>query len=119
MKRNITLIPTLTANHGSAYVSDKAQGSGYYKSNNPVHTMTYALANGFKGTVKFQATLVMNPTETDWADLPETAITVTDEVPIGVSVSMSKTVRGQFVWVRAVVQNFIAGAIEKVSYSYN
>ena len=53
---------------------EKHIGAGYYKNGNGVHTMTFEL-NNFKGSIKVQATLDLNPGVNDWFDV------ILDEVP--------------------------------------
>lgn len=52
---------------------DKNFGAGYYKIQNPVHTVVYNL-DDFTGTLKIQATLLLYPSENDWFDIADSII---------------------------------------------
>lgn len=117
MHRNITLVPTINFDRaGPLYISDKQKGAGYFKSQNPLHTVVYSIMNGFTGDIKIQGTLVTNPTESDWVDVPNTAENL---VSVQSTTSINKNFKGQYVWIRAVISNFTAGSLVKISYSYN
>jgi hypothetical protein len=63
---------------------EKHIGAGYYKNGNGVHTMTFEL-NNFKGSIKVQATLDLNPGINDWVDVvldsSDTVLTAIDSTP--------------------------------------
>ena len=97
----------------SSFSSDKLKGNGYYGYTDGLHTVSY-VTTGFVGTLKFQGSLVTNPTENDWFDIPNTS--VGDNVnPLSGTSYFNFT--GNFVWCRAHVTNFSAGNIGRVLYN--
>jgi hypothetical protein len=117
MYRNVTLVPTIAFGaSGPTYTSEKSKGSGYYKSQNPLHTVVYSIITGFTGNIKLQGTLVANPTDSDWSDINSTLSEITNAPQ---SISINTNFKGQYIWIRAVISNFTSGSIEKISYSYN
>jgi hypothetical protein len=121
MARNTaTLIPSTT--YGSVvgnydgsstgFSSDAYRGDGYYGYADGLHTVSY-FVNGFVGVIKIQATLLLEPQESDWFDVDDTSLG-DGATPVSTPTSVNFT--GNFVWIRATVTDFTAGTINKVQY---
>ena len=93
------------------WFSNKFPGDGYYGYSDGLHTVSYNLV-GFEGSICFQASLATSPTDADWFNIDESA--VTSEQPT--NTTTFKNFSGNFVWVRAAITNFTAGTINKVLY---
>ena len=97
----------------AAWSSNKFKGNGYYGYTDGLHTVSYLLS-AFVGIIRFQATLVTNPTENDWFDITTTAVgDGTNPVSGGYYFNFS----GNFVWCRAYITNFSGGVISRVLYN--
>ena len=94
--------------------SDKGKGAGYHKNDDGVHTVVYHL-NDFKGTVKMQATLALQPAPADWIDVVGTEIGG-DSTVINAAVK-TITFTGKFVWVRAAYK-LEQGTITEIRYNH-
>lgn len=100
-------ITEVSADSSLSY-GDKRKGAGYNKRHFPVHTIEYTL-NDFSGVIKIQATLMLDPAESDWFDI--------EHAEISNDSSQIYSFVGNFVWIRAAY-NLQAGAIESVKYNY-
>lgn len=100
--------------NSSAWYSDAFKGDGYYGYTDGLHTVSYQLTN-FQGTIGFQASLATTPTESDWFNL--TSSQITGNANAAITGTSFANFSGNFVWVRAAVINFTAGAINKVLYN--
>ena len=120
----ITPIVVLSAiSHGLVYPpydgssttwsSNPVKGNGYYGYTDGLHTVSYSL-NSFVGVLKFQASLVTNPTENDWFDVTSTSVGDGTN-PVNGSYYFNFT--GNFVWCRAHITNFSGGVISRVLYN--
>lgn len=98
------------------HYSEFTKGVGYYRKTNGLHTVSYTTNGGFIGTLKMQGTLVTDPTDTDWVDIPGTWFG--DNVTVADGTTMFNFI-GNFVWVRAAVVAFSEGAINKVLFTHN
>ena len=97
----------------ATWSSNKFKGNGYYGYTDGLHTVSYLLS-AFVGIIKFQATLVTNPSENDWFDITSTAVgDGTTPVNGGYYFNFS----GNFVWCRAHITNFSGGVISRVLYN--
>jgi hypothetical protein len=95
------------------YVSDKVKGDGYYGGSDGLHTVTYTCAPTFVGTVTMQASLAAAPTDADWfeaykIDATQNPLTQTNYYNL----------YGNFVWLRATINSFTAGSIQRLKVSY-
>jgi len=97
----------------TTWSSNKFKGNGYYGYTDGLHTVSYKLS-GFIGILKFQATLVTNPTESDWFDVNGTSI---GDGTSAVNGTTFYNFTGNFVWCRAHITNFSAGSIQQVLYN--
>jgi len=77
-------------------VSDPAEGDGYYGRSDGLHTVQYSYDN-FIGTIRIQATIMLEPLEQDWFDV------VVDEI-LDQSETKIHNFVGNYVWVRAYVE---------------
>ena len=102
----------------SWYFTEKKQGSGYHNKSNCLHTAVFVFDN-FKGSVKLQATLELQPGDADWFDVvyDNSAVQLTslDSTPIVDAATRNFT--GNFLWVRAGVM-LEEGTISEIRYNY-
>jgi hypothetical protein len=119
----ILLENTNAESNDSAFLySDKRPGAGYHKSLDNLHTAVYSVVD-FLGGIKLQATLAVDPSDTDWFDINNTQVggsentLISGDSSIFGTQTLSVNFSGNFVWVRAAynVQN---GAITKISYTF-
>ena len=98
--------------------SNKHIGAGYYKNGNGVHTMTFEFED-FKGSIKVQATLDLNPGVNDWFDVvldsSDTVLTAIDST--SVTANAACTFTGKFVFIRVAYQ-LEQGTITEVRYNH-
>lgn len=95
------------------FASAKLRGNGYYGYTDGLHTVSYQLTN-FTGIIQMQATLVSDPTDTDWFVVPETTVGDGSD-PVNGTLYINFT--GNFVWCRCAVTSFAGGIINKVLYN--
>ena len=107
------ILPEQSYDETNTIVGEKYRGDGYYGRTDGLHTVAYYL-NGFVGEIKIQATLVLDPAETDWFTVDDTEIGDASTV---LTENSYRNFTGNFVWIRAVVENFSAGNIKKITYS--
>lgn len=91
--------------------STKVQAANYYGGFGSLQTAAYYLLD-FQGTIRLQATLTSNPAEADWFDVN----VYTSAIPA--TTNFSRNVKGNFVWMRAQVEDFENGTITKLELSY-
>jgi len=96
------------------FYSPKFAGDAYRGDKYGIHTFAYFLAADFAGSVVIQASLVNDPTNSDWVTLESTRTTVV--VP-GTAVATPVTYTGNVLWVRVAVTAFASGTIVKIQYS--
>lgn len=89
----------------------KTKGSGYHRIGDGLHTFVASFSN-WSGLLEIQATLSLDPAESDWF----TVITYGNDSSDYDS-SVSQNVTGNFVWFRAVATTD-TGTISNISYSY-
>lgn len=89
-------------------VGEKVKGNSYYKNSSNILTVLTDMTT-VDATVKIEATLVSNPDDNDWFD-------ITPSIMLdGIS---TETVHGNFVWVRASVENYVSGIINSIAIQY-
>lgn len=118
MADSIILLPTTTFIPGQTVtpiVGVPAKGAGYFGSAPPTHTTQYVVDVAFRGTIKIQATLLELPAEDDWFEVDATSFTANDP---GQAIAVVSTFVGNFVWIRAVVEPFTAGTINRIQYAH-
>jgi hypothetical protein len=98
--------------------SEKHIGSGYYKNGNGIHTMTFEF-DQFKGSIKVQGTLDLNPGNNDWVDViydfADVNLAALDSTPLNTNAVCTFT--GKFVFIRVAYQ-LIEGTITEIRYNY-
>lgn len=96
---------TLTDYYGLQY-----QAAAYYLANRDLQTITWNFESTFIGIPKIQASLVSNPTSSDWFDVYD--------IDLSTSKSGFTNLQGNFVWIRAAVLDWEQGTIHLVTMSY-
>ena len=92
---------------------DRQQAAAYYGGYGDLQTIAFYF-NGFQGTIKLEATLDSDPTlDSEWF-----VVSTVDASSTPSSTNLSRNITGNFVWIRANVENFSAGTITKVAMSY-
>lgn len=99
------------------FYSNKTTGCGHKGQTDPFHTVSYSTTSSFIGIIRLQGSLVVDPTETDWYDIPET--TYGDGVSSMPNKPKLINFNGNHVWIRAVIVKFIAGQINNVLFTHN
>lgn len=115
-----TIFNTLT--HPDDYTSEirtgeKFKGDGFYNRADGFHTVQYVYTE-FVGSIKIQATLAVDPQEGDWFSLSETELTTVAGFGNTEPASVSKNFIGNYIWVRAVIDNWTQGSINKILLSH-
>jgi len=93
------------------FFSDPAPAAGYYQGQGSVQTVLINVAN-FAGAVVTQATLNHAAESAAWFDVD------TYTPAAGATEIHSVDIIGNFVWIRACVQDFESGTINSVTLSY-
>ena len=91
-------------------VGERRQAASYYVGSKDLQTVNINLA-GVTGNVIIQATLATLPETTDWFNVYEIQANTT-------FINEAVNVEGNFVWMRAKVQDFAAGVVQYVKLSY-
>jgi hypothetical protein len=92
---------------------DAYKGDGYYGRSDGFHTVQYDL-DGFLGTITVQATLALEPEETDWFSLAETEHVSTSNDSGGYIYNFT----GNYVWVRIYVSNWTDGTVNSIKLNH-
>ena len=100
-------ITEISADSSLSY-GPRRKGAGYNKRQFPVHTVEYSLPD-FSGIIKVQATLLLDPADSDWFDIDNTTISNDS--------SQVTSFVGNFVWIRAAY-TLQSGSIELVKFNY-
>ena len=94
---------------------EKYKGDGYYGRSDGFHTVQYTLT-GFLGTVNIQATLAIDPTDSDWFTVyTQTYTVVNDEGHTGTHLT---NFTGNYVWVRAYIENWTDGTVNSIKLNH-
>ena len=92
--------------------SNKLKGDGYYGRADGFHTVQYNISgnadNTFTGDIEIQATLAVEPAETDWFVVSGTAQTYTESYG-----SYMFNFTGNYVWIRAKLV-YTAGSVSSI-----
>ena len=95
--------------------------AAYYLGNRDLQTVNYKLSN-VTGNIVIEASLATTPTSTDWFqvfNLEANANASSNTAPQIASNTASYTnVEGNFVYLRAKVEDFVGGTVEYVKLSY-
>ena len=89
---------------------EKQQAAAYILASRDLQTITWHFSGTFDGYVRIQSSLVLDPEETDWVTVYEPD---TDNFKDGYY-----NLRGNYVWLRAVVTEWYEGEIQLVTASY-
>jgi len=99
-----------TVSAGSAFsYTNKTPGPGYYRQDDTERTASYDFTN-FTGTVKIQASLELQPGNSDWFDVSSTVRTTSSAVNTTENYSFT----GNFIWIRAAY-NLQSGTINRIA----
>jgi hypothetical protein len=110
---NIIITNTSHRNDSSieTVISNRAKSNGYYGSKYGLHTVQYNLLD-FIGNIKFQGTLELSPTESDWFDIETSYVESHDNL----TENIIKNYIGNFVYSRCVIQ-YTHGTIRSVLFT--
>lgn len=105
---------TATPTPNTTVTGNSHPGASYYLSSQDLQTISWAVTN-FKGTLTIQASLVDTPTtNNDWF----TALNVVYNDQAGTTINSFNNLTGNFIWVRAMINNFTQGVVEHIKVSY-
>ncbi len=90
---------------------EPVKAAAYYISNKFLQTVSYDLTN-FKGTLVIQATLDDDLDNANWFDVTEV------EALVDTTENSFLNIEGNFVYVRAVLRNFLNGTVGYVRIAY-
>jgi len=93
--------------------SDPIRGDGYYGRADGFHTVQYNLS-GLIGTLKIQATLSVEPKESDWFTVYENTYDLQSTPGVEETANKLTNFTGNYVYIRVKVDNWSAGTIESV-----
>lgn len=118
---SIILLPSMNASQvGQSLTlpieSVKAKGCGYNGQTDGLHTVQFAVQE-FIGRILIQGSLEVNPTDDDWFDVESATLVGTG--PLGLSTTITQNFTGNFVWVRAVVDQYTNGNVNQVLFTHN
>ncbi len=133
MANSITILPITSylESRPQPVTGSSFQGDGFYSRNNPVRTIQWKLYN-FVGDLGIQGSLSANPSEDDWFLIPlgrpgEFTIDTTGKVSTSNLPVVSYTTptsgviglnfSGNFVWIRAYINNWTAGNVDSIIIS--
>jgi hypothetical protein len=117
----LQLLPTTTFRTPSAnydvssldWSGDAQQAANYYGGFGGLQTIAFYLS-GFQGRIKIEASLESNPSvDADWFKISEFDSTTTQTTE-----NFSRNITGNFTWIRANVELFENGTINKLYISY-
>ncbi len=95
--------------------------AAYYLGNKDLQTMNLGLTN-CTGNIIIEATLATQPTDTDWFKVYELVANtnaVSNSAPqIASNASTYSNIEGNFVYVRAVVEDLASGVVNYIKISY-
>ena len=94
---------------------EKFKGDGYYGRSDGFHTVQYTL-DGFVGTIDIQATLAVDPGDADWFTIYTQAYPVVNDE--GTTGSFMTNFTGNYVWVRAYVNNWTDGSVNNIQLNH-
>ena len=94
---------------------EKFKGDGYYGRSDGFHTVQYTL-EGFVGTIDIQATLAVDPGDAHWFTIYTQAYPVVNDE--GTTGSFMTNFTGNYVWVRAYVNNWTDGTVNSIQLNH-
>lgn len=102
-------------------VGEKKPGASYYLAGKDLQTVNINLA-GVTGNILVQATLATDPAELDWFTVH--TVEANASAPpntignLNAYTNQAVNINGNFVWMRAQVQDFASGVVQFVKVSY-
>ena len=96
-----------------SFLGEQTKGDGFYGRSDGIHTAQYSV-DGFVGNVVIQATLNTDPAEDDWFTVTESIHTSLSDSSNESSGSFIKNFTGNYVWVRATINNWTDGTVSSV-----
>ena len=88
--------------------------ASYNVSGQNLQTVSWSITT-FKGTLTIQASLVDTPAlDKDWF----TVLNVVYSESLGTTINSFNNITGNYVWLRAVINNFTLGTVEHIKVSY-
>ena len=110
----LILLPQTTFGIASTVTGNALPGASYYMSSQDLQTVTWSVTS-FKGTITIQASLVDTPsTDNHWF----TTFNVVYNDQAGTTINSFHNITGNFIWIRAVINNFTQGTVDHVKVSY-
>jgi hypothetical protein len=117
----LILLPQTTYNPGGLnlpatpiVVGNTYPAASYYLSSQDMQTVSWSISN-FKGTLTLQASLLDTPvTEDDWF----TVMNVVYNDQAGTTINSFNNIIGNYVHIRAKVNNFTQGTVNHIKVSY-
>lgn len=107
------LIPQTTYSGFPTITGEPKAAACYYLGNRNTQTVTWSL-DAFNGKILIQASLVENPTGSDWF----TAYEITEGKMLPVTENRFVNLEGNFVWLRAQINQYVGGIVRNVKVSY-
>jgi len=126
------LLPNTAFAGNSTVIGTHQRGDGYYGRSDGLHTVAWNVVN-FVGTIKIQGSLALEPLSEDWFDIPLGTVddytldvngkllrNFATEIVYSVPTTDAKIYNftGNYVWVRAAVENFSAGTVTRIQYNH-
>lgn len=122
----LVLLPQTTYNGGGnanvyTVTGDKYPAASYYLGNKDLQTVAMNLS-GVTGNIVIQASLTTDPGSSDWFQVYKLEANV--NAPSNTSANIASTsstgvnVEGNFVWMRAKIEDFASGVLQYVKLSY-
>lgn len=93
------------------------KGDGFYNRSDGLHTVQYNLDN-FVGSIVMQASLAVDPVDSDWFSLNETQHISTAIDTDNSDGSFIKNFLGNYVWVRVRVFDWTGGAVKSILFNH-
>jgi hypothetical protein len=117
----LQLLPTTTFGTPSGnydgssqdFSGDRQQAANYYGGFGGLQTVAFYLSS-FNGVIKIEASLDTDPT----ADSQYFKVYEYDTASSSITNNFSTNITGNFTWIRARIENFDGGTIEKIMLSY-
>ena len=87
-------------------VGGKFKGDGYYGRSDGLHTVQFTYS-GFTGTYAIEASLAVNPTDSDWFHIHSNVVENETNSKI-------QSFTGNYVWIRAKLTNWTDGTLNSI-----
>jgi hypothetical protein len=91
-------------------IGESQPAAAYYIARNSLQTVSWALGSTFTGSITIQCSLVSEPDDNDWADILE--------IDSESRKNGFENVNGNFVWLRATVNEWTAGTVHFIRVTY-